>query len=89
VQTETQNSSFPALKVENISGVDSTENLAAVFEGQVVVDGNISAEKLLLTECHWEDLVQAEIVCPDNGFITGYEDNDPGEKDRIYCCGNP
>ncbi|MFH0853750.1 MAG: hypothetical protein V1853_05085 [bacterium] len=87
--SESSDSIIPALKVENSAGASPENNVSALFEGNFVADGDIQSEKLLFSECHWETLVWADLVCPNNGFISGYENNPPGENDRIYCCGNP
>lgn len=86
---ETANASVPALIVENNSGPNpAAANTSAQFNGKIIITGNIESAPVEFPNCSWVDIVSSgDTICPNNGFVMGFDEQTPGVVDRLYCCG--
>jgi hypothetical protein len=85
LHAESYESSFPSLFAANGAG---PSGLAASLDGIVSVTGNIEAVSAVFPACAWVTIVSGDTVCPNEGFIAGFDETSAGAADKIYCCGN-
>ncbi|USN53706.1 MAG: hypothetical protein H6760_00865 [Candidatus Nomurabacteria bacterium] len=84
----TNNASLPALRAENAATPNaSTLNMSALFTGKVQVSQDLSGS-FSPDACVWVTVDVGDTVCPNEGFVFGYDSTSFGVADKLYCCGN-
>ncbi len=85
LHVQSYEASFPALYVANGAGANG---VAANLDGNVTVTGNLEAIPVSFPACSWVTVIHGDTVCPNNGFIAGFDETSNGVADKVYCCGN-